>query len=121
MLAEEELTDPEIEEMKLALLSLQVELQSILETASDRTDVVDLDQEIGRLSRMDALQQQKMAEAEQARHKVRLKAIKLALIAVEEGDYGFCKRCGEPIDIRRLRARPESPCCVPCLRLVESR
>lgn len=117
----EELTDAEVQEMKVALIELQRELETILKTAADRTDVVDLDQEIGRLSRMDALQQQKMAEAEQARHKIRLKAIKLALTAVEEGDYGFCRRCGEPIDKRRLEARPESPCCVPCLRIVEAR
>ena len=120
-MVEDELTDAEVDEFKAALLALRAELESILQTASDRTDVVDLDQEIGRLSRMDALQQQKMAEAERARHKVRLKSIQIALTAVEEGDYGFCKRCGEPIDKRRLRARPESPCCVPCLRLVEAR
>ena len=88
-MSEEELTDEEVAEMKTALLDLRAELETILKTAADRTDVVDLDQEIGRLSRMDALQQQKMAEAEQARHKVRLKAIKQALQAVEEGEYGY--------------------------------
>ena len=120
-MAAEELTEAQISELADDLQRLQASLEEILKTASDRTDVVDLDQEIGRLSRMDALQQQKMAEAEKARHKIRLKSVKRALVALEEDEYGFCARCGEPIDYRRLKARPESPCCVPCLRIVEAR
>ena len=37
-----------------------------------------------------------------------------ALVAVEKGTYGICKYCKEPIDERRLRARPTSTSCVAC-------
>ena len=120
-MAIEELTAAQISELNEDLLALRASLETLLKTAADRTDVVDLDQEIGRLSRMDALQQQKMAEAEQARHKLRLKGVKRALLAMEQDEYGDCARCGETIDFRRLKAQPESPCCVPCLRHIEAR
>jgi len=118
-LAADELNDAQLDEFQNDLMRLREELMMAIQTAENRTDVVDLDQEIGRLSRMDALQQQKMAEAETARHKMRLKTVNQALRSFEEDEYGFCKRCGELIDVRRLKARPESPCCVPCLRVVE--
>jgi DnaK suppressor protein len=117
----DELNDAQLNDLHKDLVDLREELIEAIKAGEDRTDVVDLDQEIGRLSRMDALQQQKMAEAEAARHKIRLKTVIQALRAFEEDEYGFCKRCGELIDVRRLKARPESPCCVPCLRLVEAR
>jgi len=120
-LSADELTVAQLEELTAELYELRLELETTLAAADERTGIVDLDQEIGRLSRMDALQQQKMAEAEMARHRLRLKSVVLAISALGEGDYGFCRRCGEPIDYRRLKARPESPCCVPCLRIVEAR
>ena len=120
-MAVDELSPAQISELHADLLMLKDELEESVNSGSDRTDVVDLDQEIGRLSRMDALQQQKMAEAEQARHRLRLKAVRRALSAMDDDDYGFCQRCGEPIAFRRLKARPESPCCVPCLRTIEAK
>jgi len=38
-----------------------------------------------------------------------------ALRHMAEDRYGMCERCGEPIAIERLRARPEARFCVPCL------
>jgi len=116
----DELTTGQLSELKADLGDLEKELVRLLKVALDRTATVDLDQPIGRLSRMDALQQQKMAEAERARHTMRLGLVRVALKAYDEDDYGFCRRCGECIPFARLKARPESPCCVPCLSAVES-
>lgn len=115
----DELSEDQVSTLVGALKKLQGELQDALTAGADRRDIVDLDQSIGRLSRMDALQQQKMAEAEQARRLIRLKQVRAALRWADEGEYGYCRRCGELINYRRLEARPESPCCVPCLRAVE--
>ncbi len=43
-----------------------------------------------------------------------LKDINGALKRIEDGTYGICKYCGEPIDIKRLKARPVASACVPC-------
>lgn len=40
--------------------------------------------------------------------------IKEALERIEEGTYGICEACGEPIDERRLLARPVTTLCIEC-------
>lgn len=42
----------------------------------------------------------------------RLERVDRALEKVDDGTYGICDVCGEPIDPRRLRAAPESSTCV---------
>ncbi|MAW51191.1 MAG: molecular chaperone DnaK [Geminicoccus sp.] len=111
----EELTDKQLEELHSDLLKLKDDLLRTLND-NERTQTVDLDLPIGRLSRIDAIQQQAMAEAEKRRAKQRLEAVQAALQFHREGDYGFCKACGETLPFGRLKARPESPLCVPCLQ-----
>ncbi|MBI4964335.1 MAG: RNA polymerase-binding protein DksA [Desulfomonile tiedjei] len=40
--------------------------------------------------------------------------IKKALEKVEDGSFGFCEICGEPIDFKRLEARPVTTHCIEC-------
>jgi DnaK suppressor protein len=68
---------------------------------------------IGRRSRVDSLQQQKMARARPRRAKLQLQLIGAA-IARQDRDYGTCLACGEPIGYARLRARPEAEVCRDC-------
>jgi DnaK suppressor protein len=44
----------------------------------------------------------------------RLSAIDLALNRIDEGSYGRCERCGDPIGADRLAARPAATTCVAC-------
>jgi DnaK suppressor protein len=44
-----------------------------------------------------------------------------ALRRVDDGSYGECQDCGEPIDGRRLRALPATPFCTACQALQERR
>lgn len=43
-----------------------------------------------------------------------------ALRAIDTGDYGMCNRCQLPIDVERLKAKPNARYCVTCLRLLEA-
>lgn len=43
-----------------------------------------------------------------------LRDVEKALELVEKGSYGSCKYCGQPIDERRLMARPTSTSCIQC-------
>jgi DnaK suppressor protein len=72
------------------------------------------DKAIGRLTRQDALQQQQMAAALARRQEQELALVQKALRAIEEGRYGECQRCGEPIAGARLRALPHAVLCVDC-------
>jgi DnaK suppressor protein len=40
--------------------------------------------------------------------------IKKALEKVEDGSFGFCEICGEPIEFKRLEARPVTTHCIEC-------
>lgn len=117
----EDLTRAQIEERHAALLALRVELTAQIASMKERTATVDLDEPIGRLTRMDAMQQREMAAEERRRHEVRLAQVGGALAAIDAGTYGDCKRCEEPIGYARLAARPESPFCVPCMSKLERR
>ena len=111
----EEISEQQRAELREDLLELRNHLMTVLEKEG-RTEIVDLDLPIDRLSRVDALQQQAMAAAEKRRAEQRLDAVNAALEFHDDGDYGFCKACGEVLSFARLKARPESPLCVPCLQ-----
>jgi DnaK suppressor protein len=49
----------------------------------------------------------------------KLEAIEYALRQAQEGLYGVCERCGEPIDPARLEVMPEATLCVTCKSIVE--
>jgi RNA polymerase-binding transcription factor DksA len=46
-------------------------------------------------------------------------AVKSALKRIEDGSYGECTRCGEPIGEKRLEAMPEAALCINCARKAE--
>jgi DnaK suppressor protein len=91
---------------------------ALLATQAARTEAgraVELDQtRTGRLSRMDALQGQAMALANQQRADLQLKRIGSALRRIEAGTFGECAQCGDLIDPRRLSADPATPLCIGC-------
>jgi len=115
----EDLTSEQLAEFKQILAALRVDLRQLLEDSVDSSRAINLDQPIGRLSRMDALQQQAMAKANRDGHQRRLNLIEAALSALRKGNYGECRRCQEPIGYPRLKARPESPFCLGCQGQIE--
>ena len=49
-----------------------------------------------------------------------LRDVQSALKRLEAGKYGLCKYCQEPIDVKRLKARPTSTSCVACKTRLKS-
>ncbi len=109
-----ELTSQQIAELKKRLLEKRDELEKLVADAAAGAKPVSLDQPIGRLSRMDALQQQSMSQASREAAMQGLEQVRAALHRIASGDYGFCIACEEGIDPARLRARPEAPLCLDC-------
>lgn len=54
----------------------------------------------------------------EARLESELKDVKKALEAVDAGNYGVCKYCGQEIDEKRLEARPASSSCITCKKVL---
>lgn len=83
-------------------------------TLADR-DPVALDQEsVGRLSRIDAMQVQAMAMAQERRRKSERAVIAAALQRIEEGEFGYCIECGDDIAEARLKLNPTVVKCLDC-------
>jgi len=111
----DELSGPQIQSLKQLLLDRQSELKALDEQGASWRNTVELDQQsVGRLSRMDAMQQQEMAQAEARRRTNDLARIEIALKRMAEGEYGWCAECGEPIAYRRLEIDPSAHLCIGC-------
>jgi len=101
--------------MRDRLLKLREELQAMAATGEESAAVVELDQsKVGRLSRMDAMQAQAMAKASGQRREAMLRNIEAALNRIDEGDYGLCRDCDEPINPKRLEFDPTALRCIDC-------
>ena len=106
--------------VKQKLLELKAELENIAETGDESAAVVELDQaRVGRLSRMDAMQAQAMARASSQRRKVLLREIEAALKRIDDGEYGLCQACEEPINPKRLDVDPTARLCIECASATE--
>jgi DnaK suppressor protein len=93
------------------------ELRSLIDQGRRADAPVAPDKAIGRLTRQDALQQQQMAAELIRRYEQELTRVQRALQAIDDGTYGLCQRCGEPIAPARLHAMPHASLCVPCADL----
>lgn len=91
------------------------ELRALLEISAGSRDAVELDQtSVGRVSRIDAIQQQQMALASERQRKEELVRIAAALQRIADGSYGECLVCEEPIAEKRLEFDPSIATCVEC-------
>lgn len=107
--------------LDLALLRARIEaelahIESDTAQANLSAGTVELDQQsTGRLSRMDALQQQAMAIELRQRAALRQRKLVAALARMDAGTYGVCCECGDILEPERLNADAATVFCMPCL------
>ena len=107
--------DIDLEAARALLTARRASLQEVLSSGAEAAQPVELDQQrVGRLSRMDAMQQQAMSRETDRRRRLELKRIEGAMGRVNSGEYGWCLRCGEGIGPRRLTVDPAALHCVEC-------
>lgn len=103
------------EEARALLLSRLARIEEEERGSAQSRAPVELQQDaVGRLSRMDAIQLQAMALAAQARREQEKRRIDHALERIEQGGWGWCLSCGEPIAPARLRRDPAAAQCIEC-------
>jgi DnaK suppressor protein len=106
----------QLDAFRQALISLREEIEQLKNASREATGTVELDQsKVGRLSRMDALQAQQMAQETARRRQLQLQKIDSALRRMDAGDYGYCLICGDGIVVARLNFDPASTRCVGCM------
>jgi DnaK suppressor protein len=100
--------------------TLENRLEAIVGSQKDRkadNAPLELDQaRMGRLSRMDAMQQKAMYQAASRLEEQERRRILKALERMDRGDYGYCINCDEEIAVGRLRFDPSVAVCIECAR-----
>jgi DnaK suppressor protein len=117
-----DLSRSQLGELRQDLENLVVELQALVDGSEEAARPVELDQPaMGRVSRIDAIQQQKMLEANRHAQRARIQLARSALHRFEGDEYGECMTCGEGIGYARLKISPEAPFCIACQNARERR
>lgn len=111
------MNDDQIDAFRQKLIHERRTLEREDAQGAESRRIVTLDQQsVGRLSRMDAMQQQAMAEAASRRRETRRKRIDAALTRIEDDEFGYCQDCGDEISAARLDLDPTLPNCVSCAK-----
>lgn len=69
---------------------------------------------IGRVSRMDAINNKSVNEAALKKQKQKLKNLEIALSNLNEPYFGICAKCKNQIPLGRIMLMPQSRFCVQC-------
>lgn len=104
------------------LAQREAELSAVLRANDNLAGVVaeDGSSEVVDFKDMAEKQSQTMlneAKAESAAHE--FEQVLAARRRLEDHSFGQCLRCGEPIDLRRLKAMPAAPYCTSCQAVYE--
>ena len=99
---------------KQKLKSMLLEIDDYLSKTKDSAAAVEPDKGLGRLSRMEAMQDQQMVLELRRRKKRQLLEVKNAISRIEQNLFGKCVFCGKKISSERLNVFPEVQSCVNC-------
>jgi DnaK suppressor protein len=98
------------EKIEASIAKMEMEVARLEES----TQPISPENSIGRVSRMDAINNKGVLEASLRSSKRKLSSLRLALTKIENPDFGICLRCRRPIQPARLMFMPESALCVHC-------
>ncbi|MFY0687731.1 MAG: TraR/DksA C4-type zinc finger protein [Cyclobacteriaceae bacterium] len=101
-------------QIKLAIEEKMAEITNRLTELAEATKPMGLDSAVGRLSRMDYINNKSIDEANMRTSKNKLKALKRWLDLYDSDKFGKCTRCGNEINVKRLLFLPESTRCIHC-------
>ena len=89
-------------------------LEEEIITLIDLTKPISPDSAIGRVSRMDAINNKSVNEAALRKKQFQLSALKESFKKLNDPNFGKCIKCGAEIPIGRIMIMPESKKCVHC-------
>jgi DnaK suppressor protein len=109
------LTPAQLQELTAELDRALEKLERSMRTTEEAMRPVELDQAaMGRLSRIDLLQNQGLTRNLRDREQAQLGQITSAFQRIAAGTYGQCVECGGPIAFERLQVFPETATCSAC-------
>ncbi|MBI9068124.1 MAG: TraR/DksA C4-type zinc finger protein [Salinivirgaceae bacterium] len=101
-------------EIKIMVLNEIEKTQKSIIDYKDMTVPEGLDDAVGRISRMDAINNKSITQAALRQAEEKLKKLNYVLSQIDHEGFGKCKRCGNQIPIGRIILMPQSVHCVRC-------
>ncbi|MBS3771513.1 MAG: TraR/DksA C4-type zinc finger protein [Bacteroidales bacterium] len=111
------MTEEEKKQLREKLLQEKKKVEKRIENLKDLTKPIAPENSIGRVSRMDAINNKSINDAALRTAENKLKNIEEALGKTHHKDFGKCRRCGQPIPMGRLAVMPESVLCMRCAQM----
>lgn len=108
------MTEQEQSELKAAIEKKIKLTEAAIEDYKEMTKPVAPDVAIGRLSRMDAINNKSVMEAALREAEAKLFRLEHALVKLANNEFGRCTKCSQPIPFNRLKAMPDSTRCITC-------
>lgn len=110
------LSTEEKAEIKAALEKAVSDTEASIISLKDLTKPISPDNAIGRVSRMDAINNKSINDAGLRAAQSKLEKLQRNLRRVDDADFGLCIKCSNPIQFGRLKFMPESSWCINCAR-----
>lgn len=106
----------EIEEVKSKIEEEITKTKALIAEYKEQSKPVTLDNSIGRISRMDAINNKSITESALRQAETKLSKLNAALDNIDKPDFGLCIKCKQSIPLGRILLMPESNKCVHCAR-----
>lgn len=97
-------------QIKKYLLTEKIKTTKRIKELKELTLPIEPDCAIGRVSRMDAINNKSINEAALRKAQDKFKKINISLERIDDDNFGYCIQCGEQIPIQRLLIMPGSLC-----------
>ena len=110
------MTEKEKIDLKVAIERKIQLTEASIKDYKDFAKPVAPDVAIGRLSRMDAINNKSVMKAALREAEAKLNRLKGALGSLDNVDFGNCLRCNEAIPFNRLKAMPDTQTCIQCAK-----
>tara|TARA_B100001939_G_scaffold208970_1_gene179698 strand:+ start:1977 stop:2309 length:333 start_codon:yes stop_codon:yes gene_type:complete len=104
------------QDIKKRILEELKKTEELILDYKESTKPISPENAIGRVSRMDAINNKSVVEAALRKAEEKFNKLKLVLDKVNDADFGLCMRCGNPIPIGRILLMPQSRNCVRCAK-----
>ena len=101
-------------EVKAKIEEQIVRTQEAVVSYEGNTQPISPENSLGRVSRMDAINNKGVAEAALRTARQKLSRLQSALQHIDDDDFGKCSRCTREIPWQRVVLMPQSPYCVRC-------
>ncbi len=108
------MTKEEIKKVELLIKGEIDKLIPSIENYKELTKPIAPENAIGRISRMDAINNKSVNEAALKKAEQKLKNLEIALVNINDPDFGICSKCKKPIPVGRILLMPHSRFCVNC-------